>query len=85
MRVLGAVLAAIWVLTGCEPDEATVRPAKGPDGERAWFVDCSGQYLTRNHCHQRFLKLCGKRGGEVLEDTPHGMLVHCHPKSADEG
>ncbi len=73
-------LVVLVVCAACEPDEARGSRAKGPDGRSAWLVDCSGQYLSRHHCHERFRKLCGKRGGDVLEDTPHGLVVRCHPK-----
>ena len=48
---------------------ATSRQTYTPDGQKGYFIDCSGGALNWGLCYEKAGQLCGSKGYVVLEKS----------------
>ena len=65
MKNLLITLLAISVLVGC----ATAKQTYTADGEKGYFIVCSGTALNWGSCYDKAGEICGERGYVVLEKS----------------
>lgn len=71
---LGAV-----VLAGC----ATVRESYGPDGRKAYSLNCSGTARGWDKCFSAAGEICGSAGYDVLDRNSEDMVAGSYNSSAN--
>lgn len=59
------------LLTGC----ATVRESYGPDGRKAYTLNCSGTARGWDKCYSAAGEICGTHGYEVLDRNSESMAA----------
>lgn len=71
---LGAV-----VLTGC----ATVRESYGPDGRKAYSLNCSGMARGWDKCFSAAGEICGAAGYDVIDRNSEDVVAGSYGSSAN--
>lgn len=66
------ILPLALLLTGC----VTASPTYGPDGRRAYTIECDGVQHSIGDCYQKAGQLCGAKGYNILTGAvEHGAAA----------
>lgn len=79
MKSIVLIALGAAVLTGC----ATVRESYGPDGRKAYSLNCSGTARGWDKCFSAAGELCGASGYDVLDRNSESMVAGSYGSSAN--
>ncbi len=79
MTRLSVVILGALVLVGC----ATVRESYGPDGRKAYSLNCSGTARGWDKCFSAAGEICGSAGYDVLDRNSESMVAGSYGSSAN--
>jgi hypothetical protein len=68
---VGIALACLIELAGC----ASVKESYGPDGRKAYALNCSGTARGWDKCFAAAGNICGAAGYDVLDKSSEAMSV----------
>lgn len=79
MKKLAAFLLMGFLLAGC----ATVRESYGPDGRKAYSLNCSGTARGWDKCFAAAGEICGAAGYDVLDRNSEDVVAGSYGSSAN--
>lgn len=71
MKKLIMLICALALFSGC----ATVKESYGPDGRKAYSLNCSGLARGWDKCYSAAGELCGASGYDVLDRSSEDSAV----------